>query len=67
MTLKQFLKQKDKFLLYLSVEKNLSKNKQKAYGCDLKQFALFWKNLKDVDKKNLTFIICRSREAQELL
>jgi len=55
MTLNDFQKKKEEFLLYLSVEKNLSNNTQRAYNADLKQFALFWGSLRKKDIESLTF------------
>jgi len=53
MNLKQFHEKRKEFLTYLSVEKNLSNHTQRAYNGDLKQFELFWGNLKKEDQKNL--------------
>jgi len=55
MTIGQFNKQRKDFLIYLSVEKNLSHNTQRAYDSDLKQFGEFWENLNKEDKKRLGF------------
>jgi len=55
MKLKEFQKKRDEFLLYLSVEKNLSDNTKRAYKADLKQFDLFWSNLHKEEKKRLSF------------
>jgi len=55
MNLKEFNKKRQEFLSYISVEKNLSSNTQRAYDSDLKQFATFWQSLKKDDKKNLSF------------
>jgi len=53
MTIGQFNKKRKEFLQYLSVEKNLSANTQRAYDSDLRQFSDFWDNLNKEDKKRL--------------
>jgi len=54
-TIKQFKKHKKDFLIYLSVEKNLSLHTQRAYDSDLRQFSDFWDNLPRDDQLNLGF------------
>lgn len=56
MKLIEFSNKKDDFLRYLSVEKNLSTNTQRAYDSDLRQFLEFWENLPAQDKE---FLSCR--------
>ena len=55
MTIGQFNKQRKDFLTYLSVEKNLSQNTQRAYDSDLRQFGEFWENLPKEDRNRLGF------------
>ncbi|MFC1843158.1 site-specific tyrosine recombinase/integron integrase [Candidatus Dependentiae bacterium] len=55
MNIGQFNKKRKEFLRYLSVEKNLAQNTQRAYDSDLRQFGEFWNNLQKEDKKRLGF------------
>lgn len=52
--LQDFTEKRDEFLQYLSVEKNLSDNTQRAYSSDLSQFICFWKTLPTADAQNLS-------------
>lgn len=45
---------KKDFITFLKVEKNLSDHTIRAYESDLKQFFLFWQNLPESDKKQLS-------------
>lgn len=54
MKFEEFCQKKDDFLRYLSVEKNLSQNTQRAYDSDLRQFIEFWDNLPNDDKQYLS-------------
>lgn len=54
MLLKDFEEKKEEFLLYISVEKNLSFNTQRAYSYDLNQLIVFWRALPEQDQKNLS-------------
>jgi len=54
MTCTEFLEKRDEFLLYLSVEKNLSQHTQRAYYSDLTQFIEFWKSLPSDDATKLS-------------
>lgn len=53
MLLENFKEKKEEFLLYLTVEKNLSDNTHRAYEGDLNQFIQFWESLPAQDKKHL--------------
>ncbi|TET05810.1 tyrosine recombinase XerD [Candidatus Dependentiae bacterium] len=55
MNRKEFKEKKDEFLVYIEVEKNLSENTRRAYESDLNQFLIFWQNLPEEDKKQLSF------------
>lgn len=52
--LKDFQEKRDEFLTYISVEKNLSENTQRAYKLDIDQFINFWRSLPTDDAQNLT-------------
>lgn len=54
LTCAEFLEKRDEFLLYLSVEKNLSEHTQRAYFSDLTQFIEFWKSLPTPDAQKLS-------------
>lgn len=53
---KDFQEKRDEFLTYLSVEKNLSENTQRAYKIDIDQFIEFWRSLPADESK---FLTCR--------
>ena len=54
MTCSEFAEKRDEFLLYLSVEKNLSQHTQRAYYSDLTQFVEFWKSQPTADANKLS-------------
>lgn len=51
---KELQEKRDEFLIYLSVEKNLSEHTQRAYKLDINQFLEFWRSLPADDAKHLT-------------
>src|SRR5579872_3007933 len=53
MSLEEFQRHKDAFLLYLKAERNMSEHTLRAYQGDLGQFIDFWSGLTDQDKKHL--------------
>jgi site-specific recombinase XerD len=53
MLLTEFIEKKNEFILFITVEKNLSVHTQRAYESDLNQFIEFWQELPADDKKNL--------------
>ena len=53
MRLSAFQEHKKTFLTYIDVERNLSKNTQRAYQADLEQFALFWTDIAQQEKNIL--------------
>ena len=53
MLINEFIEKKDEFILFITVEKNLSVHTQRAYESDLNQFIEFWQQLPADDKKNL--------------
>ncbi len=53
MTLEQFIEKKDEFLIYISVERNLADNTQRAYQGDLGQFITFWQMLRSQESTPL--------------
>ena len=52
MKLDEFKKEKENFLSYITVEKNLSIHTQKAYHSDLNQFIIFWGKAIDPEESN---------------
>lgn len=48
------IEHKNDFITYLKVEKNLSNHTIRAYESDLKQFFIFWDQLPNSDKKQLS-------------
>jgi integrase/recombinase XerC len=54
MNLHEFKEQKNAFLTYLQVERNLSKHTLKAYESDLRQFTDFWQALSTQEQQLLT-------------
>ncbi|HZW60973.1 MAG TPA: site-specific tyrosine recombinase/integron integrase [Candidatus Babeliales bacterium] len=54
MTLNEFKEKRDEFLIYISIEKNLSANTQEAYAGDLKLFVEFWQQLGSDEQKHLS-------------
>lgn len=53
MLITEFIEKKNEFILFITVEKNLSVHTQRAYESDLNQFIEFWQELPADDKKNL--------------
>ncbi len=51
---RQFKENKDDFITYLRVEKNLAENTQRAYSSDLDQFIEFWQSLPESTANNLS-------------
>lgn len=45
---------KDDFLVFLDVERNVSKHTLRAYQLDIDQFVSFWKSLSEAETTNLT-------------
>jgi site-specific recombinase XerD len=55
MILAEFIEKKEKFLIYLDVEKNLAENTYRAYDGDLNQFITFWQDQLSIEaEKNLS-------------
>jgi site-specific recombinase XerD len=54
MLLAEFQEKKDEFIIYISVEKNLSLNTQLAYKSDLRQFIQFWHTLTHEEQEKLS-------------
>ncbi|CAN5142336.1 tyrosine recombinase XerC [soil metagenome] len=52
--IQNLIERKKDFITYLKVEKNLSDHTIRAYESDLKQFFLFWQNLPESNKKQLS-------------
>lgn len=52
--IQQLIERKNDFITYLKVEKNLSNHTIRAYESDLKQFFIFWENLPEAEKKQLS-------------
>ena len=48
------LEKKEKFLVYVQVERNLSDNTYKSYSSDLHQFFTFWKQHNEQTKKDVS-------------
>ena len=51
--IEQLQKQKNDFITYLKIEKNLSDHTLRAYESDLNQFFEFWNHLNPADKTHL--------------
>ncbi len=54
MLLTEFKEKKDEFLIYITVEKNLSPNTHRAYDGDLRQFTSFWEKLTPEEQEKLS-------------
>lgn len=52
--MQDLIERKKDFIIFLKVEKNLSDHTIRAYESDLKQFFLFWHQLPEADKKQLS-------------
>lgn len=55
MTIREFEKKIEAFLIHLEVERNLSEHTVRAYSSDLNDFLHFWKQASKEDQKHLSF------------